>query len=102
MLQLADQIFETGDKNQVSTIMAINQSAAFDSIEHKILLEKLKIYNFDEHTRNWVEDYLSNRTQYVMVGGVESAMKPVYQGIPQGSVLGPALLHICEQTFGIN
>ena len=52
MLQLTDQIYEAAEKNEVSTIMGIDQSAAFDSICHKILLEKMKMYNFDQKTLN--------------------------------------------------
>ena len=94
MIQLNDQITEAADRNTVSTIMAIDQSAAFDSICHKILIDKMRIYNFDDVTLAWIDDYLKYRSQYVTVGGTKSMIKTVCTGIPQGSVLGPTLYSI--------
>ena len=94
MMQLADLIFETGDRNMISTIMCIDQSAAFDSINFRILTDKLKLYRFNDCMIAWITEYLSFRTQYVSVGGADSIMKPISTGIPQGSILGPAIYSI--------
>ena len=104
MIQLCDMIFEAANQNVVSTIMAIDQLAAFDSIQHNILKEKLKLYNFSNGTINWITEYISHRTQYVSIGGVNSTMKPVRTRIPQGSVLGPALysLHVNKLSDVVN
>ena len=40
--------------------MAIDQSAAFDSIDHNILKDKLKIYNFTQDTIDWIDEYLKD------------------------------------------
>ena len=94
MLQLTDQIYEAAEKNLVSTIMGIDQSAAFDSICHKLLILKMKKYNFDQKTIEWMENYLNYRSQFVTIGGVKSNIKTVTTGIPQGSILGPTLYSI--------
>ena len=64
-------------------------SAAFDVVDHDILLGKLKLYGFDEDTLKWIENYLSGRTQSVYIDGSFSSFLPVEVGVPQGSILGP-------------
>ena len=91
MLEIADDIFEAADERRIAVTMAIDQSAAFDCVRHKILDSKLEIYNFSESTRTWINSYLGNRSQYVAVGAKKSSIKSVKQGVPQGSVLGPLL-----------
>ena len=64
---------------------------AFDTVNHKILLCKLKHYGFRGLAYNWFKNYLTGRTQYVCINGVDSDMQDLCCGIPQGSVLGPLL-----------
>ena len=63
-------------------------------VSHCILMKKLEIYNLDMTALDWVETYLSNRTQFVTVGRTSSNMSAVGRGVPQGSVLGPLLYSI--------
>ena len=67
---------------------------AFDCVDHDILINKLKLYNFDEQSVKWFSSYLSNRTQKVLVRDETSDPGVVKCGVPQGSVLGPLLFTI--------
>ena len=67
---------------------------AFDTVNHKILLSKLKHYGIRGIALNLFQNYLKNRTQFVETNKKSSAILPIDYGIPQGSVLGPLLLLI--------
>ena len=62
---------------------------AFDLVDHKILLNKLKGYKCDENCLSWVESYLSYRTQRVSLNKNISTPARVKCGVPQGSILDP-------------
>ena len=64
---------------------------AFDTVNHDILLEKLKYYGFRDKSHALLESYLSNRVQRTEVNGVLSDEGIIKHGVPQGSVLGPLL-----------
>ena len=66
-------------------------SAAFDTVDHPILTNRLKSFGVTGSALEWFKSYLSNRTQYVVVGETKSEAIPVTFGIPQGSVGGPML-----------
>ena len=67
---------------------------AFDTVNHKILLEKLQHYGVRGMPFNWFQSYLTNRKQYVEVNGASSDVLDVMCGVPQGSVLGTLLFLI--------
>ena len=80
------------DESDAFILARLDQSAAFDTIDHLVLLERLKVrFGVDGAALRWFESYLSDRRQSVSVSGVCS--EPVYLrfGVPQGSVLGPIL-----------
>ena len=66
-------------------------SKAFDTVPHRLLLQKLQDYNVHIHILKWLTHYLSKRTQYVCVNGSSSNILPASSGIPQGSILKPLL-----------
>ena len=64
---------------------------AFDLVDHKLLLNKLQIYRFNDLSLSWFKSYLSNRTQQVVINNLSSSSGDVVCGVPQGSILGPLL-----------
>ena len=75
-------------------MVAVDLSKAFDAINHRLLLAKLKAYGFSPHSLELMSAYLLSRQQCVRLEGVCSNLKTVKSGVPQGSLLGPLLLDI--------
>ena len=69
-------------------------SKAFDTVDHNLLLHKLKSVELSEDTVNWFQSYLVNRKQRTSVGDTLSVAAPITVEVPQGSILGPLLFVI--------
>ena len=69
----------------------VDLSAAFDMVDHGLLLQKLKLLGLDEHAVQWFGSYLSSRSQTVCIDGSLYGFLKVDCGVTQGSVLGPLL-----------
>ncbi len=82
------------DKNNTPLNIFLDLSKAFDPLDHKILLEKLKYYGIIGVVYRLMESFITNRKQYVDIDEVQSEMLTVTTGVPQGSILSPLLFII--------
>jgi hypothetical protein len=94
LLTLFDSLLEGKENRKEIMIILYDLSAAFDTVSHDILLEKLKAYGFDDSSLKWMKSYLQDRQQYVQVDGKISEIKVTNIGTPQGSRLSP-ILFLC-------
>ena len=98
--QLYDIFIRGAENRELTAALLLDLSAAFDVVDHQILLQKLELYNFTPDTIRWFRSYLSDRTQVVTVESKLSDPKPVgEQGVPQGSLLGPILFLVFYNDF---
>ena len=65
ILEAQEAALEAMDDGEFMGIVTLDQSAAFDVVEHVVLDTKMKLYGFDDHTLNWFRSYLSDSSQYV-------------------------------------
>ena len=75
-------------------MILIDLQKAFDTIDHEILLQKLKAIRFSESTIKWLKAYLSERIFLVNIESKLSDFGELSCGVPQGSILGPLLFLI--------
>ena len=91
LIQMYDQWIEELEDGKLVGIMMIDLSAAFDMVDHQLLLEKLKLFGLQEEVIKWMESYLVGRKQSVFIDGCLSPPIGLDYGVPQGSILGPLL-----------
>ena len=99
-LKLLNDVLHALDNGDVSLLTLLDLSAAFDTIDHNILLQRLEdLYGISGTPLNWFRSYLSNRTQTVIINNKLSQPSMLNFGVPQGSVLGPILFILCTKPL---
>ena len=88
-LQMYDRWVSGAKQGKLNGVILLDLSAAFDLVDSKILIEKLKIYGMDKEFAGWVTSYLTNRKQAVWIDHLFSDWLDITVGVPQGSILGP-------------
>ncbi|CAJ1063628.1 galanin receptor type 1b isoform X2 [Xyrichtys novacula] len=101
LLKVSNDLLMASDNGFLSVLVLLDLSAAFDTIDHSILLQRLEqSIGIAGSALSWFKSYLTDRSQFVNVNNKSSAHTKVCYGVPQGSVLGPILFTLYMIPLG--
>jgi len=92
MLRVWSDFLTSADVREVTLLGLLDMSAAFDCVDHDILLQRLEVvFSLTDTVLHWMRSFVTGRTQQVAYCGRLSPLQRLLFGVPQGSVLGPLL-----------
>ncbi|KAI2647852.1 RNA-directed DNA polymerase from mobile element jockey [Labeo rohita] len=95
LIKIINDIRLNSDSGKISVLVLLNLSAAFDTVDHNILLERLENWvGLSGMALNWFRSYLEGRGYYVSIGEHKSKWTSMTCGVPQGSILAPLLFSL--------
>ena len=95
LVKVLNDIHLNIDSGNISVLVLLDLSAAFDTVDHNILLDRLKNWvGLSGTALNWFMSYLKDRDYFVSIGNYKSEQTKITCGVPQGSILGPLLFNI--------
>ena len=101
LIKIQSDILQALDSGRVAALVLLDLSAAFDTIDHSILTERLhKSFGISGDALTWMISYLRQRNQQVVIGNTPSDDVTIEFGVPQGSVLGPKLYSLYTKPLG--
>ena len=101
LVKIQNDILRNLDSNSAVALVFLDLSAAFDTVDHHILLNLLSSrMGISGAALKWIESYLTDRFHSVSVKGAHSSKQKLKYGVPQGSVLGPILFTLYVQPVG--
>jgi hypothetical protein len=90
LLKMFNDILCSADSQQAVLLTLLDLSAAFDTVDHGILLSRLELeFGVCDDALAWTQSYLDNRSQSTVINGVRSTVRHLACGLPQGSLVGP-------------
>ena len=92
LMRVLEKWKKTLDKDGYICAIFMDLPKAFDTMNHNLLIAKLRAYGFDTNALHYIKSYLDNRKQRVRLNSNFSSWQEISAGVPQGSVLGPLLL----------
>ena len=102
LIKVFDDLLTTMDNKMVSILTLLDLSAAFDTVDHQILLTRFdNLFGIQSDAKNWFQSYLDNRYQCVKIQNATSVPRQLTTGVPQGSGIGPWAYTSYTREIGI-